>query len=313
MSAPGWFGQHAQRLAAAGYDVIPISLPDDRTYDDPGKQPAQRYGWAKGCPQEQWNRFAHCGLGILTKTTPALDIDVLDAELSASIQAIADHVLGDAPYRIGQPPKRLLPFQLRGKTFCKMKVSWRGLGDELHDPTKPPAVELLSGGEKGGQQFVALGIHPRTRQPYRWHRDPDLSLPRGLLPPLDQARAERFMRTLTKALKSIGATDLKLTGVRVERKCRPVRRPAPQTADAERVLAALEAFGNRDLHYDEWIRIGHAIKAALPGGDGLAIWERWSSLSNKNDPALTRRKWATFNPHSIGAGTIFHLAREAAR
>jgi hypothetical protein len=95
------------------------------------------------------------------------------------------------------------------------------------------------------------------------------------------------------------------------RSARPARTPSTATEDAERVMAALEAYGNQDLHYDEWIRVGHAIKAALPGGDGLAIWERWSSLSGKNNPALTRRKWATFNPRTIGAGAIFYLPRES--
>ena len=285
------------------------------TYTDPGKQPAQRKGWSQGCPREQWGKFAHCGLGILTKRTPALDIDVLDADLAQAIQGLADKVLGDAPIRIGRAPKRLLPYQLRGETFGKMKVEWRGVCDELHDPDHPPAVELLSGGEKAGQQFVALGVHPGTLQPYQWHRDPGLSLPRGLLPFLDREKAERFMRDLADTLERIGATKIKLTGI-----------PRPPKADvvhvddvvrgsteAERVKAALDQYDNDDLHYDDWIRIGHAIKAALPGGDGLALWEDWSAKAKKNDPRLTRQKWATFNPHTISAGTIFHLAREAGR
>jgi hypothetical protein len=77
----------------------------------------------------------------------------------------------------------------------------------------------------------------------------------------------------------------------------------------DRITAALESMGNGDLHYDEWIRIGHAIKAEL-GEAGLPVWLWWSSLSAKNDPRLSRKKWATFNPQRIGAGTIFW---EAAR
>ena len=78
--------------------------------------------------------------------------------------------------------------------------------------------------------------------------------------------------------------------------------------NTSRFTDALEAYGNQDLHYDDWIRIGHALKRELPGADGLALWEWWSSLSAKNDPELTRRKWATFNPIEITAGTIFYLA-----
>lgn len=313
MSAPGWFGRHAARLDGYGFDVIPISRHDDRSYTDPGKQPAQRKGWTEGCPVEQWPAFAACGVGILTKRTPALDIDVLDAELAESIQDIADRVLGNAPYRIGQPPKRLMPFRLVGEPFKKIKLSWRGLGAQLHPPDKPAAVELLT----HGQQFVALGTHPATGKPYQWHRDPDLSLPHGLLPPLNQSRAAKFMRALGAVLDQLGATDIKLTGTPAERKRQPDRKSSRRsiaTTDlAKEIEAALDAIGNNDLHYDDWIRIGHAIKAALPNGEGRGICEDWSAKSTKNDPALTRRKWATFDPHTISEVAIFALARRAGK
>jgi Bifunctional DNA primase/polymerase, N-terminal len=273
------FAEHAPRLAGAGYAAIPISRHDDRRkvrrngqlvplYSDPGKQPAQTKGWQNGCPREDWAQYGDCGVGILTLTTPALDIDVLDAELAETIQGIADRVLGDAPYRIGHAPKRLLPFRLVGEPFRKLKVSWRGIGDQHHPATKPPAVELLT----AGQQFVALGTHPGTGRPYEWYRDPDLSLPHGLLPGLDQAKAERFMRALHGMLTRCGATEVKLTGVRVEQESRPSRRLVAATEVAGRVRAGLERIGNPDLHYDDWIRLGHAIKAELPGPDGRALW-----------------------------------------
>jgi hypothetical protein len=209
MGALGYFGRHAAPLAAFGYEPIPISRPGDPTYTDAGKQPAQRQGWQNGCSRELWGEFANCGLGILCRATPAVDIDVLDAELAQAIQDLVDQHLGNAPVRIGQAPKRLMPFQLRGEPFKKLRVQWRqGPAVELHPENKPPAVELLTNG-----QFVALGIHPATRQPYRWRRDPELSIPRGLLPMLDQDRAARFMCTLTNALERIGCEEIKLTGI----------------------------------------------------------------------------------------------------
>jgi hypothetical protein len=215
----GYFGLHADRLTRAGYaGVIPITTLDQRylsepgkpdiPVSDPGKQPAMYSGWQNGCPRDQWHRYADRGLGILCRSTPALDIDVLDAELAQAIQDLADHHLGDASVRIGQPPKRLMPFQLRGEPFKKLRVEWRqGVAVELHPQNKPPAVELLT-----NTQFVALGVHPGTKRPYEWHRDPDLSLPHGLLPFVDQDRAVRFMRALAAALERIGAKKIKLTG-----------------------------------------------------------------------------------------------------
>jgi hypothetical protein len=309
----GTFGRHAGRLTHYGYDCIPISLPSDTNYDDPGKQPAQlkRHGcgsWREGCAVQHWPRYVDCGLGILTERTPAIDIDVLDEELAGKIQATAERALGGKPpWRVGRWPKRLIPYRLEGEPFGKLKLTWRGLGDQLHEPTRPPAAEVLA----RGQQFVAIGLHLGTGQPYCWHRDPWLSLPRIFLPPLSYDRAVRFMRALAAALEQAGATDIKLRGAPEEtpsRLARPTRRPGLWRSDAKRIADALEDYGNADLHYDDWIRIGHAIKRELPGADGLKLWCWWSSLSKKNDPQLTEKKWATFDPHSITAGTIFYLA-----
>jgi hypothetical protein len=205
----GEFGLHAQRLAGLGYEPIPISLPTDGG-NSPGKRPAQPRGWQTGCPVEQWPAFARYGVGILTRTTPGVDIDVKDRPLAEKIQELADRALGEAPYRIGAAPKRLMPFRLAGDPFPKIKVTWRGLGDEHHEPTKPPAVEILS----DGQQFVALGVHPGTGSPYQWRRDPDLSLPRDLLPALDRDRAERFIRALAGALERHGGDGHQAVGRR---------------------------------------------------------------------------------------------------
>jgi len=321
-----WFAEHGSRLESYGYDIIPVTRPCDRwliapgkppvPVKTPGKQPAMLERWQNGCPREQWPGYARCGVGILTRRTPALDIDVMDIELAESIQALADRVLGVVPYRIGLAPKRLMPFRLAGAPFRKVKVEWT-LKDQKN------AVEQLA----DGQQFVALGVHPGTGRPYEWHRDPDLSLPHGLLPPVDRARMERFMRALAGALERIGATNIKRSGGKEEPK--PVPRPVangrhPAAAflaklpgartvtspsDVERIAAALERIGNSDLHYDDWIRIGLAIKAALPGGDGLALWEWWSALSAKNDPKLTANKWKSFDPRNITAATLFWEAR----
>jgi hypothetical protein len=298
------FARHAPRLASLGYDPIPITRPWDRV-THPGKQPAMPEGWQQGCPREDWRRYASCGVGILSRRTPGIDVDVLDQELGGHIQAFADRHLGEAPIRIGQWPKRLLVFRNDAAPFTKLRLTWRGVGDALHEPTRPPAVEVLA----DGQQFVVAGLHATTGQPYRWLRDAELSIPRAMLPALDQASAIRFLRALAVVIEDIGATRIKLAGIlepAAERRSSQQPRPSCE-GDAERIRAALGRMGNPDLHYDDWIRIGHAIKAEL-GAGGFELWTWWSSLSaKKNDPDLTRRKWATFNPRGdVTAGTIFY-------
>ena len=61
------------------------------------------------------------------------------------------------------------------------------------------------------------------------------------------------------------------------------------TTTGDEIRAALERQGN-DCDYDTWIKLGHAIKAALPGKDGLAIWLWWSSLSSKERPRSHRKE-----------------------
>lgn len=298
------FGRHAARLARMGYDVIPISRANDRTYTYPGKQPAQRRGWSDGCRRQLWPEFAECGVGILTARTPALDIDVLEPKVAGAIQWAADRELGDVPVRVGQAPKRLLPYRLAGEPFGKIRLEWRkGLGADLHPATKAPGVEILA----NGQQFVAFGVHPGTGQPYHWYRDPNLSLAHGLLTPRSHSDFVRFVHTLAKVLERLGAEQIKIGGPGWPSKHVTVQRPRPQAAkgSARRIRDALERRGNPDLHYDDWIRLGHAIKAELPGDDGLAVWEWWSGLSPKNNPRITTRKWATFRPSRISAGTVF--------
>jgi hypothetical protein len=145
-----YFGLHAERLAAYGYDVIPISLPTDGG-NSPGKRPAQSKGWQNGCPPEAWPAFARYGVGILTRTTPAVDIGVKDQDLAEKIQALADRALGDAPYRIGEPPKRLMPFQVVGEPFAKIKVTWKDAAREHRQPQRgePGRPHHRSPGEHG--------------------------------------------------------------------------------------------------------------------------------------------------------------------
>jgi putative DNA primase/helicase len=235
-----------------------------------------------------------------------MDIDTLDQEIGDALQELIDEHLGAAPIRYGRAPKRAMPFRLAGEPFGKLQITWRPIADTGDvGRKKPPGLEILA----AGQQFVALGVHKDTGATYRWERDPDLSIPRSLLPGLDRARADRFMRVAARFIVDIGGelingASLAEPPVRTAR--RPLRRP--QVPGQQSIAAALERIGNPDLHYDQWIRIGLALKSAL-GEGGRDLWLWWSALSGKNDPRLTERKWTSFKPTRIGAGSIFYLLR----
>jgi hypothetical protein len=80
---------------------------------------------------------------------------------------------------------------------------------------------------------------------------------------------------------------------------------------------------NNDISWDPdkktgnpgWNAIGMALYAATEGSaEGFRLFDAFSQRSRKYDAKTTRDKWKAFRkcpPREIGAGTIFHLAKEA--
>jgi hypothetical protein len=98
------------------------------------------------------NRYANCNLGIVCGRVVAIDIDAEDAAKAAQLRALAIEYLGSTPFeRRGRAPRTLL-------LYAPAEV-------EKLPPLKiADCIDVLS----GGRQFVAYGIHPDTKQPYRW-------------------------------------------------------------------------------------------------------------------------------------------------
>ena len=103
------------------------------------------------------NGQANANVGIRTKNTPAVDIDILDADISAQLHAWCLEHIGWAPSRVGHAPKVLLVYSTT-QPFKK-----RNLQFLLPDGSKQK-IEILG----DGQQFVAYGLHPETKKDYVW-------------------------------------------------------------------------------------------------------------------------------------------------
>jgi hypothetical protein len=93
--------------------------------------------------------------GIRTKHTPAFDIDIYDLNMAEQIENELRAYFQQQPLlvRIGQPPKRLIPFRCE-TPFSKISVRFKAPNDEktIHK------IEVLG----DGQQFIADGVHPDT-------------------------------------------------------------------------------------------------------------------------------------------------------
>lgn len=104
------------------------------------------------------NGHAKDGVGIRTRFTPLLDLDIQDVKLRDLVIKFAEDTIGYAPVRVGNAPKVGLMF--RSTTTFK-KVQSKAFTDAKGRKCQ---VEFLG----DGQQFVALAIHPDTKKPYRW-------------------------------------------------------------------------------------------------------------------------------------------------
>jgi hypothetical protein len=232
-------------------------------------------------------------------------IDVTNETLSLNIEKLALEICGSAPCRIGNPPKRLLPYQT-AEPRSKFKVDFiRPDTGETH------AVEILG----TGQQFVAAGIHPKTEQPYRWSRGDLVELGFDGLTEVTPGKVDKFLQAaialMTKAgyevkskarsSRSIGGADaVKFIG------------DPSLMCDPEVGKEALAVLPN-DLDYDAWITHSHAIKAMFGGDDQYyPFYEKWCHQYSGNTPEVARAKWDSIAESRIGAPFILKRAIEMA-
>lgn len=106
---------------------------------------------------EVWASWLNVGIGLNCRRMLAVDIDVTDEPLAVELEQLAYKLLGQAPRRIGNPPKRLLLYR-SAIPLSKARTSFHSPEGEAH------AIDYLAKGEL----FVAGGIHAKTLEPYAW-------------------------------------------------------------------------------------------------------------------------------------------------
>lgn len=315
MSESNAFVSRALTLVDNGYRVIPIQPG--------GKAPAAGKGWQDLHADEKmvrkWgsNGLANANIGVITESTPAVDIDIYDAAMAERMeQWVLDNVVGadSAPCRVGQAPKRLLLFRST-EVFHKQQAGFTDPQGKKHK------VEILS----AGQQFVAFGIHPDTKRPFTWVSMTDpLDTPVDELPVLSLEDARRivaeFERMATEAgwkrtgnttrttMVSASSSDGFEDGL--------LNYKRPLKTDAKEIRAALK-YLSPDDSYDRWLEVGMALHHQFEGGDdGMALWDEWSSESAHYDRDEMELKWPTFNTSPDGrsavtVATLFKYANDA--
>ena len=81
------------------------------------------------------------------------------------------------------------------------------------------------------------------------------------------------------------------------------------TADALEVKDALNHLNPANLSYDEWLKIGMALKS-WHDEDGLELWDNWSQRDpDRYDSSGIDSKWGSFSAEGgVTLGTLFHMS-----
>lgn len=290
---PSFMAEYGDRLVDNGYPVIPI-MPGSKA---PGRFTGGEWRpyseWTRHCDRptkgfetDIWRRWPGCGVGIACGAVVGVDIDILDASLAIMLGDVAAQMLGPTPcLRIGRAPKRLLVY--------RTDIAFAG--------RKRHPLETLA----RGQQFVAFAMHPDTGRPYEWPEASLLDTPIDNLPMVTEGQCLAFLDAAWQLLPD----SLRQKSLLEHAPVSAWRGPSDPKGTLDAITSALEMLTNDDLIWDDWFRIGFALKAAI-GERGRDLWLSWSAQSRKDVPTWTAKFWAQARPHSIGAGTIYWYAEQ---
>lgn len=318
--ATNYFLKHGRVLLGNGYNFVPI-IPPHAKHPSAGKAPALKR-WqtidANVDLVDEWSRrYRSYSLGIHTRFTPAVDIDCTDESVTQYMVDFVTGLLGEAPQRVGRAPKTLMMYCTE-EPFTKVKSHvWE---DELGDRH---AVEILG----SGQQFVAFGIHPVTRKPYKWLGDSPLECNSDIdLMPITLEKARIIAREFDRYAKSLGWTaDPKLSAINGGEEAESWLGGAQEADDwldddifkakwegTTEELAELMADLPPEDSYDRWFPVLAALKDAEREPDEFKeIAREWSAKSDNYDESSFEDKWdnGSFNRVLGQVSSITSLVR----
>ena len=185
MSAPQNFASLGPKLLTQGFEPIPVAgkAPAIKRWQDVTLHRDQVAYWAQ-------NGQGDLNVGLRTAGLAPVDVDIYDAEVSARVVAAARARFGDAPERVGMPPKALLLYAAVEPGTKITSPIWVSPDGKEH------RVEVLG----IGQQFVAAGIHPGTHKPYTWKGDNIADLELWMLPAVRRDEVAAWINTELPAL-----------------------------------------------------------------------------------------------------------------
>ena len=291
----------AGELLKNGY--APVCIPAGQK--GPNFKGWQKHSFTTDDFPERANVGIRCGDGCVA----FLDIDVYCPDQVDTIKGawmLRFDRRGTWMQRTGRAPKTGFVFRT-DEPIKKRKQAVRSSGKAPIDATGNQigeAVEVL--GE--GQQFVAFGIHPDTRQPYRWEGlDPTDNFlgPADCLPVVTIAEVDDFLAWVKTNYGPVEAQQRLTARASVAYKADMPRLPDGAVSEAEvrEILAHIPADD-----YDQWLRVLMGLHSL--GDHMLGIANEWSEKSDKYTQGCVEKKWRSFTRgEGLSWSTVCHEAR----
>lgn len=310
---PQYLREHGQAIFDNGYSILPIvpgeKAPGVTNWTNLNFNQTLLNVWLKT------EYFQDFGLGIVTKNTPAIDIDIEDPEIVEKVINWCDKNIGRTISRVGSAPRTLLVFRTDTpfkKYVSKKYIDFTGQEQKL---------EILC----DGQQFVAFHIHPDERTPYKWSPMSVLNTKREELPELTEDK----VKALLDYFESIVPDDWQVVAGRdngdrdrerykdIELEDMALARatPKPDFTDKQ-VLTALSIL-DPDMGRDDWVRVGMGLYHHFDGAhEAYEAFCEWSSGSLKYKEGEMSKVWNSFNVDlsratPTTAATVIKMAKEA--
>ncbi len=294
------------QLHAKGYDPIPLE----------GKRPLLP-SWQR-IPIDQQIITSWAGkrgwrnTGVRCGAVRAIDIDVLDADLSQLLAAECERIVGrNSLRRIGRAPKTLIPYFADDGAGPKLATPRFTLPDGT-----PAQVEILG----AGNQFAAYGRHPDTGAEYEWQGGGLDTTAATDLPRAKLADLQAFLDVAADLIRRHGGIEAARPSAAKNQAAKPLQARTPARASAgtewpapslEDVARALRHVPNGGLDWAHWHSIGAAIYDAL-GEAGRPLFLDWSAQCAGHDPKATEAKWRSYatSPAEITRAYLFRHARD---
>ena len=252
--------------------------PATRSWVDPDYVPPMGYG--------------NYGVGIVCGRLPfpvaGVDLDITDKDLAKEMLSFVSSRTGATAYRIGRAPKTLV--------VCRHDEPRHKIMSKKYSCGR---VEILG----TGQQFVAFGTHPDTKQPYSWPQDSILDIGAANLPVITAELISEIIEQFE--------TLAELSGYEPEKKGTllaagelpdydpddPLDRIEPvglSMDDCKKMLAELDP----DCSRDEWRNIGMALHHEYNGSEeAREIWDEWSAGGSKYKSGEPEKQWESFGKY----------------